>query len=56
MSQQILELVEKSVLKAEVPNFAIGDTVDVHTKILEGDKERIQIFTGVVIARSGSGT
>jgi large subunit ribosomal protein L19 len=56
MSQQILEMVEKSSLKAEVPEFAIGDTVDVHTKILEGDKERVQIFSGVVIARSGSGT
>src|SRR5438477_12864594 len=56
MSQQILEMVEKTSLKAEVPDFAIGDTVDVHTRILEGDKERIQIFSGVVIARSGSGT
>ena len=56
MSQQILEMVEKSSLKAEVPEFKIGDMVDVHTKILEGDKERIQIFSGVVIARSGSGT
>jgi large subunit ribosomal protein L19 len=56
MSQQILELVEKPVLKSEIPAFAIGDTVDVHTKILEGDKERIQVFTGVVIARSGSGS
>ena len=56
MSQQILEMVEQSSLKAEVPEFNIGDMVDVHTKILEGDKERIQIFSGVVIARSGSGT
>jgi len=56
MSQQVLEMVEKSSLKAEVPDFKIGDLVDVHTKILEGDKERIQIFSGVVIARSGSGT
>ena len=56
MSQQILDMVEKSSLKAEVPEFNIGDVVDVHTKILEGDKERIQIFSGVVIARSGSGT
>src|SRR3954452_2793040 len=56
MSQQILEMVEKPVLKASVPQFSIGDTVDVHTKILEGDKERIQVFTGVVIARSGSGS
>ncbi len=56
MSQQILNLVEKASLKPEVPRFDIGDTVDVHTRILEGDKERIQIFSGVVIARSGSGT
>jgi large subunit ribosomal protein L19 len=56
MSQQILEMVEQSSLKTEVPEFKIGDMVDVHTKILEGDKERIQIFSGVVIARSGSGT
>ena len=56
MSQQILDMVEKTSLKSEVPDFAIGDTVDVHTKILEGDKERIQIFTGVVIARAGSGS
>jgi large subunit ribosomal protein L19 len=56
MSQQILELVEKSSLKADVPSFAIGDTIDVHTRILEGEKERIQIFNGVVIARSGSGS
>src|SRR5262245_46463003 len=56
MSQQILELVEKSVLKTDVSEFAIGDTVDVHTRILEGEKERIQIFNGVVIARSGSGS
>ena len=56
MSQQILALVEKSSLKAEVPQFKIGDTVDVHTKILEGEKERIQIFSGLVIATAGSGT
>ncbi|MBL8868667.1 MAG: 50S ribosomal protein L19 [Planctomycetaceae bacterium] len=56
MSQQILAEVEKSSLKADVQPFDIGDTVDVHTKILEGNKERIQIFSGVVIARSGSGT
>ena len=56
MSQQLLELVEKSSLKSEVPEFKVGDTVDVHTRILEGDKERIQIFNGTIIARSGSGT
>ena len=56
MSQQTLDLVEKSSLKSDLPDFQIGDTVDVHTRILEGEKERIQIFNGVVIARSGSGT
>jgi large subunit ribosomal protein L19 len=56
MSQKILEMVEKPSLKPDVPEFQIGDTVDVHTRILEGDKERIQIFNGTVIARSGSGT
>src|SRR3954467_6718172 len=56
MSEQILNMVEKTSLKAEAPKFAVGDTVDVHTRILEGEDERIQIFSGTVIARSGSGT
>ena len=56
MSQDIIKLVEKSSLKPDPPQFEIGDMVDVHTKILEGDKERIQIFRGTVIAKSGSGT
>ncbi len=56
MSQKTLSLVEASSLKSEVPQFAIGDTVDVHTRILEGEKERVQIFNGVVIARSGTGS
>ena len=56
MSQEILNHVEQSSLKEKPPEFEIGDTVDVHTKILEGEKERIQIFSGVVIARNGSGT
>ncbi len=56
MSQELLNKVEQACMKEEVPYFEIGDTVDVHTKILEGEKERIQIFSGVVIARSGSGS
>jgi len=56
MSQKLMQLVEKASLKESPPQFDIGDTVDVHCRILEGDKERIQIFNGVVIARSGSGT
>ncbi|APW63103.1 50S ribosomal protein L19 [Paludisphaera borealis] len=56
MQNQLLTVVEKSSMKAETPKFEIGDTVDVHVRILEGDKERIQIFNGVVIARSGANT
>ena len=56
MSQELMNLVEKASMKDELPYFEIGDTVDVHCRILEGEKERIQIFSGVVIARSGSGT
>ncbi len=56
MSQAIMELVEKTSLKENPPQFEIGDTVDVHLKILEGNKELVQVFTGVVIARSGSGS
>lgn len=55
MSDAIMDLVDKANLKDEMPKFSIGDTVDVHTKILEGSKERIQVFSGVVIARSGRG-
>jgi len=55
MSQELIEIVEKPSLREELPAFEIGDTIDVHTRILEGDKERVQIFNGVVIARSGSG-
>lgn len=54
--QALLNTVEETCMKTEVPFFEIGDTVDVHTKILEGTKERVQIFTGTIIARSGGGT
>lgn len=54
--QELMARVEKTSTKAETSPFEIGDTVDVHCRILEGDKERIQIFNGTVIARSGSGT
>ncbi len=56
MSQEQMNKVEELSLKDEPPQFEIGDIVDVHTRILEGDKERIQVFSGTVIARSGSGT
>jgi large subunit ribosomal protein L19 len=56
VSRKLLAAVEASSIKSEVPSFEIGDTVDVHTRILEGEKERVQIFNGVVIAKSGTGS
>ena len=56
MDSKLLDIVEASSLKAEKPQFEIGDTVDVHLRILEGTKERIQVFTGTVIAMAGSGS
>ena len=50
-----LDPVEKEYLKTGVPKFDVGDTVDVHVKIVEGDKERIQVFTGIVIAKRHQG-
>ena len=56
MQNRLLTVAEDASRRKETLNFEIGDTVDVHCRILEGDKERIQIFNGVVIARRGSGT
>lgn len=53
---ELLKLAEQSSLRDKPLKFEIGDTIEVHTRILEGDKERIQIFSGVVIATRGSGT
>lgn len=50
----LLEQFEKKQLRADIPDFKPGDTLRVHTKIREGDKERIQVFEGVVIKRRGS--
>ncbi|MEW4490404.1 50S ribosomal protein L19 [Thalassoglobus sp. JC818] len=55
MRHKLLDLAEQSSLRENKLNFAVGDTVDVHTRILEGNKERIQIFGGVVIAKRGQG-
>jgi large subunit ribosomal protein L19 len=49
------ELLEQKYLKKEIPLFRIGDTIAVYTRILEGEKERLQMFSGVVIARKGKG-
>ena len=55
MSHGIVKQVEQSYLKQDLPQFQVGDTVDVHTRIIEGEKERIQIFSGTVIMKKGSG-
>ncbi len=55
MKTEILDFVESKSLKKEIPHFEVGDTVDVHCRIREGDKVRTQIFTGTVIAREGRG-
>jgi large subunit ribosomal protein L19 len=55
MTNKLVQLVEQPHLKKEAPQFAIGDTVDVATRIIEGEKERIQVFSGVVIMKKGSG-
>jgi large subunit ribosomal protein L19 len=51
----IIEKLESQQLKKNIPSFHIGDTIRVHIRIIEGDKERIQVFTGTVIARKGTG-
>ena len=55
MSQQILNSLTQAQLKADRNNFRVGDGVRVHTKVREGDKERIQIFSGIVISHKGTG-
>ena len=55
MKNDLMALVEEAAYRPEVPKFEIGDTVDVHQRILEGEKERVQVFSGVVISRRGDG-
>src|SRR5436853_7404099 len=55
MSHGIVKQVEQSYLKKDLPQFQVGDSVDVHTRIIEGEKERIQVFSGTVIMRKGAG-
>lgn len=51
----LMQLLEQDQLKSSTETFAIGDTIKVHTRIIEGGKERIQMFQGTVIARKGQG-
>jgi len=51
----LIDAIEASQLKTDIPDFKVGDTVRVHAKIIEGDKERIQVFEGAVISRANGG-
>ena len=55
MNQVLLDKIEKEQFRKEPLKFAVGDSVRVHTKVVEGDKERIQVFSGIVIGRRGHG-
>jgi len=55
MSQALFDKIESEQYRKEPMTFAVGDSVRVHTKVIEGDKERIQIFSGLVIGRRGHG-
>jgi large subunit ribosomal protein L19 len=55
MKNRLLALVEEGAQKKDIAKFRIGDQVDVHQRILEGQKERVQVFSGVVIGRKGEG-
>ncbi len=52
----VIEQLEKEQMRADLPDFQVGDTVEVHVRIIEGDKERIQVFKGVVIRKRGHNT
>jgi large subunit ribosomal protein L19 len=52
---RIIDAIEKEQFKTEIPAFRVGDSVRVHTRVVEGDKERVQVFAGIVIGRKGRG-
>jgi large subunit ribosomal protein L19 len=55
VSQELINKAAASSMKSELPRFEIGDTVNVSVRIVEGEKERVQVFTGTVIGRQGGG-
>ena len=55
MTHHIIDKVEAKFLKKDLPQLAVGDTIDVHSRIIEGEKERIQIFSGVILSMTGKG-
>jgi len=52
---RIIDVIEKEQQKGDLTPFSVGDSIRVHTRVVEGDKERVQIFAGVVIGRKGRG-
>lgn len=54
-AMSVIATIEQEQLKKDVTDFNVGDTVKVHTRVIEGDKERIQIYSGIVIGRKGTG-
>lgn len=56
MPMNKLQEIESAYLRSDIPDFRAGDTIKVHVKVSEGDKQRIQLFQGVVISRKGDGT
>ena len=50
----VIAKIEKEQIKTDIPEFRVGDSITVHTRVVEGDKERIQLFAGIVISRKGS--
>lgn len=54
-TQQLLESLTEEQIKSDLPRFDIGDTVNVHVRIVEGEKERVQVYQGVLISRKGRG-
>lgn len=55
MTNELIKHVEARHLKKDIPQFRVGDTVDVSTRIIEGEKERLQVFSGTVLMRKGAG-
>jgi large subunit ribosomal protein L19 len=51
----LISIIESEQFKANITPFKVGDTIKVHTRVVEGDKERIQIYAGIVIGRKGTG-
>jgi len=56
MSEELIKLVEGTQYRDDIPDFGPGDTVNVHVRVIEGEKERIQQFKGVVISKTGTGS